>query len=100
GASPLLRGGQIRSRLARPPAFRFSPDPAGASGEPSSRPSGGLPPWGTAGEPTPRDAGERGRGRQSGSRPESARRLDSKSIRPRRPSPPSLGRGSSHDSRL
>src|SRR5207302_7551783 len=96
-SSPPLRDCRNGGRGARPLAFRFSPYPADASGEPSSRPSGGLRHGGTASEPPPTDADERGKGRQFGSRPESARRPDSRSIRRRRPSPP---RSEEHTSEL
>src|SRR5208337_1285521 len=50
--------------------------------------------------PTPTDAAARGKDQQFESPPESVRRPDSKSIPPRRPSPPSFGRGSNLAARL
>src|SRR5207253_7885650 len=95
-----LRGCRIRWRVARQPTFRFSRDLAGASGGSSSRLFAVLPHWGTVDEPPPKDAGERGRDRQSAGRPESAGPPDSKSIRRHRPSRLSGVRGSSHVPKL
>src|SRR6266481_5446841 len=83
GANLLGHKGDCRRGwpAARPPVFRFSPCPAGASGGSSSKLSVGLPAGDTAGAPPPTDAGEHGRGRQSESRRGSVRRPESRSIR-------------------
>src|SRR5207249_11022806 len=99
-SSLLVRGWRIRLNGVHQLVFRFSRDPEGASGGSSSRLFAFLLHWGTADEPPPKDAGGRGRDRQSAWRPESAGRQDSKSIRRRRQSRPSGVHDSSHVPKL